>query len=324
MIINDSVYGEVEIDSKVLIELIGSPSIQRLKGISQLGLPTRLYFKDVYSRYEHSLGVMILLKMLGASEEEQVAGLLHDVSHTAFSHVVDWVVGSGEREDFQDLNHESYISRSELPAILEKHSFDTSRIVNHQLFSLLEQDAPDLCADRVDYTLREWVGEEKMCYKNVEVRDGRMVFGDEPSALKFGRIYTELQSTDWGSTGARHRYQTIAFALNRAMRLGIIQFDDFWKDDEYILERLQNSRDEQILKCIEILSQKDLSWLPTTEEVAHHKFRHIDPMYIRADGSLGRLSENVSEYFDELEQARSISERGNNSVDLERCLKDDA
>lgn len=66
--------------------------MQRLKGISQFRIPDKYYFKDNYSRFEHSIGVMVLLGKLGASQEEQIAGLLHDVSHKAFSHVYDWVV----------------------------------------------------------------------------------------------------------------------------------------------------------------------------------------------------------------------------------------
>jgi HD superfamily phosphohydrolase len=34
---------------------------------------------------------MLLVRRLGASLEEQIAALLHDVSHTAFSHVIDSV-----------------------------------------------------------------------------------------------------------------------------------------------------------------------------------------------------------------------------------------
>ena len=47
--------------------------------------------------FEHSLGVYLLLRRLGADRREQVAGLLHDISHTAFSHAVDFLISSGSR-----------------------------------------------------------------------------------------------------------------------------------------------------------------------------------------------------------------------------------
>lgn len=34
---------------------------------------------------------MLLNRQLDASMEEQIVALLHDVSHTAFSHVIDYV-----------------------------------------------------------------------------------------------------------------------------------------------------------------------------------------------------------------------------------------
>ena len=124
MVISDRVYGKVKIESPVLLELIKSKSLQRLKGISQFGIPDEFYYLKNFSRYEHSIGVMILLKQLGASEKEQIAGLLHDVSHTAFSHVIDWVVGEGLTEDFQDNQHKNFIKSSPLTKILKKYNYD--------------------------------------------------------------------------------------------------------------------------------------------------------------------------------------------------------
>ncbi len=107
MIIKDRVYGIFKVTSPVILELIKSPSLLRLKKIAQYGVPDKYYHLRGYSRYEHSLGVMLLLKKLGASEKEQIAGLLHDISHTAFSHLVDWVLDQGDKEIFQDDNHKN-------------------------------------------------------------------------------------------------------------------------------------------------------------------------------------------------------------------------
>ena len=123
--------------------------MQRLKSIAQFGIPDKYYHLKNFSRFEHCVGVMMLLKKLGATEEEQIAGLLHDVSHTAFSHVVDWVVGEGKTEDFQDEQHKNYIFSSSIPQILKQYSYDPERITDYHNFGLLEREVPDLCADRV-------------------------------------------------------------------------------------------------------------------------------------------------------------------------------
>lgn len=63
---------------------------------------------------------MLLLRKLGASLNEQIAGLLHDASHTAFSHTADWVLGHKETEDYQDIHHERILRRFGIPAISSK------------------------------------------------------------------------------------------------------------------------------------------------------------------------------------------------------------
>lgn len=95
MIIEDPVYGRWKVE-EVLGELIHSPPVQRLQKIHPGGAAHLVHSAWNVTRFEHSVGVMLLIRHLGGSLEEQVAGLLHDVSHTAFSHVVDIVVASPE------------------------------------------------------------------------------------------------------------------------------------------------------------------------------------------------------------------------------------
>ena len=111
MEIKDRVYGVQKIEENVILDLINSNSLKRLKDISQLGMPDTYLSFPGFSRYEHSLGTMILLKKLGATLEEQVAGLLHDISHTPFSHVIDWVVGDPTKEDYQDKIFQEFLEK---------------------------------------------------------------------------------------------------------------------------------------------------------------------------------------------------------------------
>ena len=87
-----TIFGTFEVTDSVLLELLETNAMQRLKGVQQAGI---CYFvKDPYSftRYEHSVGVCMLCRMFGASLQEQVAALLHDASHTVFSHVGDFFI----------------------------------------------------------------------------------------------------------------------------------------------------------------------------------------------------------------------------------------
>ena len=129
MIINDRVYGIVEINEPVLIELINSKPVQRLKGINQAGASQYAIKGKTVSRYEHSVGVMLLLKKLGASLEEQIAGLLHDIPHTAFSHTIDFVFPNKDH-NFHERFHEKIIKESEIPEILERYGFVLERLLN--------------------------------------------------------------------------------------------------------------------------------------------------------------------------------------------------
>src|SRR5579872_5841205 len=89
-VVHDDVYGTYNIHEPVLIDLLQSSAVTRLKGIHQGGSAYLVMKRRDNTRFEHSVGVMSLIRCLGGSLHEQIAGLLHDVSHTAFSHVVDY------------------------------------------------------------------------------------------------------------------------------------------------------------------------------------------------------------------------------------------
>jgi len=153
----DRIYGTIEINEPAILDLIESPSMQRMKGVDQHGYFEPYFPGTAYSRLEHSLGVFILLKKFRAPLLEQIAGLLHDVSHTVFSHVADYVFsnGSGDRQNFQDDCLEEFIEKSEIPEILKKYKINYRDILDDSRFPLKEKELPDLCADRIDYFLRE-------------------------------------------------------------------------------------------------------------------------------------------------------------------------
>lgn len=99
----DPLYGYISPTSSEL-EIIDSESFQRLRRIQQLGLSSLIYPGANHSRFEHSLGVMHLAgrfaKSLELSDqlcsELRLAGLLHDVGHTPYSHALEHIFYSDE------------------------------------------------------------------------------------------------------------------------------------------------------------------------------------------------------------------------------------
>src|SRR4051812_46409453 len=150
----DRVYGSVAIEEPAILHLIECPTFQRLKGVRQAGPSSLAFpFKDV-TRYEHSLGVFLLLRRLGADRREQVAGLLHDISHTAFSHAVDFVFASDEQDHHERLKPE-FLHRPDLRAAIQRLRYDPGAFYNDGVYAVLEPPLPWLCADRLDYFFRD-------------------------------------------------------------------------------------------------------------------------------------------------------------------------
>ncbi len=317
MIFKDRLYGSFIIGDKVLIELVNSDPVQRLKKIAQYGIPDEYYVYKNFSRYEHSVGVMLLVGKLGANVEEQAAGLLHDVSHTAFSHVVDWLLGSGEKEDHQDKIHEEIFFKSELPSILEKHGLDVKKVSDYHNFPLVEQATPRLCADRIDYALREfqdWAAPEIVdeCVKSFTNAGGRIIFDSKQTAKKFAEAFMKCQNVHWGGAQATLRYTLLASALRTAIENKIITMDDLLKYDKYIIDKLKNSENDDISKNLKMLSNKNIVIIENYENPQYtmkKKFRHVDPDYME-NGKILTLSKTDDAFKSFIEEHRKINGRG--------------
>lgn len=310
IILKDRIYGELKIDSPVIIELIKSKPLQRLKKICQYGVPDEFYHLKNYSRFEHSIGVFLLLKKLGASEEEQIAGLLHDISHTAFSHVVDWVLGDGKTEEFQNEQFKKFIEKTNIPEILLKHQYSLKRIVHHSNYSLLEQNIPNLCADRIDYAIREFPKKAaKICLENMINYKGRIVFKDKESAYLFAINFLKKQTIHWGGFEAASRYRLFANALKIALNEKIINFEDFWQNDNYILKKIKKAKNKEIQKILKVLRNRSLKNFQKSREVVYKKFRYVDPEFLE-DGKFVRLSTLDLDFKKQLERVRKNNEKG--------------
>jgi HD superfamily phosphohydrolase len=116
-IINDPVYGFINIPSELIFDLIEHPYFQRLRYIRQLGMTHLVYPGAIHTRFHHALGAMHLMGMaietichkgheITTEEQEalRIAILLHDVGHGPFSHALEQSIVQGiSHEDVSTL-----------------------------------------------------------------------------------------------------------------------------------------------------------------------------------------------------------------------------
>lgn len=311
MIVQDKVYSKFEITSPIILELIKTKAFQRLKHIGQFCVPNKYYHLDGYSRYDHSIGVYILLNKLGASEEEQVAGLLHDISHTAFSHLIDWVIGDISKEDYQDRRHLSILREKEIARILDKHGFTPEGIADHRRFGLLERDIPDLCVDRIDYALRESDKKiAKQCFLDLKTVNSEIVFSSEAKALLFAKNFLDRQIKNWASYEGTTRCVLLADILRKAIKNKIITKSDLLdKTDDFVISKIIKANKKEDLEVLSLLEKKNLSFLAKSNVSIKRKFRFVDPK-ILMNGKMVILSTVNEKFCKKLKHAKILNDKG--------------
>jgi len=304
MNISDILYGEHTVDEPVVADLLASPAVVRLGGVDQGGY-MRVHFAGAeHTRLEHSIGVFLLLRSFGASLEEQVAGLLHDVSHTVFSHCADYAFaeGSEKRQDFQDNNHRGYILESDIPTILARHGFDVERILDESNFPLLETELPDICADRIDYMLRmavlgkaATVDEARQLLKALTVKDNAWIFDSREIARRFAELFAFVNHTHMSGFISAVMLRTVGDALARAVALGAVTRQNLFSTDDHVLALMREAAQQD--KAMDMLWRRMNREVPVLPDFSAHpevtanlKSRMVDPLFIDAGGRAARLS----------------------------------
>jgi len=299
---SDRVYGKIEITEPVILELINCPTMQRLKGIDQYGYSDpRTAIKSNPSRFEHSLGVYLLLKRYGAPLEEQIAGLIHDVSHAAFSHCIDYVLaaGSEKKQSHQDNIFDNFVRQSEIPQILKKYNFNLDYILNDNNFPLKEKELPDLCADRLDYSLRDaitlgLIENGGYFLAQLEIDNNRWIFKSFSSAAEYAKLFLNLNTNYYCDFAVAVMYRTVGDCLRYALTQGYITETDLYTTDQEVLKKVYHYVPVDLkLKLLfeKMNSQTGFKNDPDDYDAkVFCKSRMVDPL-CRHNGEIKRISE---------------------------------
>jgi HD superfamily phosphohydrolase len=158
--VRDPIHDYIDLNS-LQAKLVDTPAYQRLRWIKQLGPINLVYPGANHTRHEHCMGTChVIGKMADSigldSNDKQlvsVAGLLHDLGHTAFSHLGDEIEGVEDHV----IRTTNIILNTDLSNIisdggLDPHEVNQIILGNHRLGSLV---SGDLDGDRLDYLVRD-------------------------------------------------------------------------------------------------------------------------------------------------------------------------
>ncbi len=310
MIIKDRIYGKIKVKEKVIQELILSNPVQRLKKISQDGAPHFIQpIRDV-NRFEHSVGVWYLSYLFKRPIEEQIACLLHDVPHTAFSHVIDFVFLS-EAHDFHEKFTEKIILKSDIPKILIKHKISLEKVLDLEKFPLLENNLPDISFDRWDYFMRDGY---MMNYlpkvlvnefiKNIHLDKQNLYFKDIRLASTYTILFSSFSRLIWLDPTSHGSFFLISKALKIALENKYITEADFFTDDIQLMNKLKSTKNvaiNKLLNRLEINKEFVYSDKESAEFFGPNKPRCVDPL-VKVKDNLKRLSSivpNIGYFLDE-------------------------
>jgi HD superfamily phosphohydrolase len=199
-IIKDVIHRFVKVP-ELCRQFIDTSEFNRLRRIKQLGLAHYVYPSATHTRFEHSIGVMCLagkvadvLEITGREKELlQLAGLLHDAGHVAFSHLMDYILE--EKHVQSEISHHEFRSIFILKTInsriqvLTEHEInmvskmilgDSSNQEKPYLFEIINNKICGLDVDRLDYLQRDMYHIGMPCFQAdyilecMKIKDGHL------------------------------------------------------------------------------------------------------------------------------------------------------
>jgi hypothetical protein len=290
---DDAIYGPQPIEEPVLLDLLASSAVERLRGVLQHGITAVLGITAPITRYQHSVGAMMLVRRVGGGLREQVAALLHDVSHTAFSHVIDHVFHDQGTQSYHERQKRWWLERTDVPAVLNRHGLDWTGFLEDESFPLLEQPLPRLCADRLDYFLRDGSGMHVIAQEDVReildhlvICDGRMAMDDVGVARLLGERFMAADDGSWSNPHELVLYELAARAIRAALDRRILTDEDLWGTDRAMWDHLRRADDGEVSRWVRLteLQPAFVTDLQSPTIRIRPKVRAIDPDVVTPSG----------------------------------------
>lgn len=295
-------YKYLPIELKEYVDII-----MRLKNVSYLcgmkyASPYLYNFKYDFSRLDHSISCFLETLHFTNDFTMSLTSLYHDCNTPVFSHVIDYLYKDYINQEVTESKNELFLlNNKRLINLLDRDNISIEDIINPKKYSIVDNDRPKLCIDRLDGIFLNSLSWSKCIdfadveeiYNNMLVLINR----ENEQELGFNELYYAL---------------TICYCENRINKLIHSDKDNYamlllssiikyMLDNKYIVDSdLYNYDELEFINIIKIKSLDDnnlsLMWeLFTKVENIYDipkissKERYVFPLFIDKDKKVKRL-----------------------------------
>ena len=139
-----------------LYKYLKDPRLLRLRNVGYFcGMDyasKKIYnFQELISRFDHSLTTALLTEQVTNDKRQTIAALYHDISTPCFSHVIDYMNQDYAKQESTEEYTEEILKRNKyLKKCLEEDHIEIDDLINFKKFSIVDNERPKCCADRLD------------------------------------------------------------------------------------------------------------------------------------------------------------------------------
>lgn len=235
-----------------LWEFMETKAMQRLKdvgmncGCEYTQLPLFQTYQS-YSRFDHSVGVALIVYHFTHDIQQSVAGLLHDIATPVFAHTIDFLNGDYLKQESTESETKNIIKNSDdMREILQKYQLNIDDICDYHLYPIADNDSPKLSSDRLEYSLGNmlnygFVSKEKIkeYYQHIYVNHEKneLAFDDFEIAKSFTKDVLKT-SRVYICDEDRFSMEKLATIIKSAISEGILCFQDLYTTETEVIQKL--------------------------------------------------------------------------------------
>ena len=274
-----------------LIKYLDTPCLKRLKKIGYFcGMDyasKNIYnFKEYITRYDHSLTVALLTWKCTHDKESTLAGLFHDISTPCFSHVIDYMNKDYENQESTEQYTEDILKNDKyLIECLKQDNINVEDIINFKKYSIVDNERPKLCADRLDGVILTGMSWTKNIQSDdidnilndIDIYDNEIGFKTKEIANKVVEVSKSIDIY-CHSNEDNYMMELLATITRYGINKGYITYKELYvSNEEDILNKLKNTDDAELLTYINKFENITESEIPDIS-LKNVKTRDLNPL----------------------------------------------